>query len=254
MTKTSAAPFAMEATVGSKSTDAEVQLEIVPRDAEDGLEDAQEVVTSIFAVAVDLGLFAIEPSGTPASRLQLEQVEPGAARYRGRCEGVDPGAWRLLLACMCTSHYAHAPLERVLLRLDPVVGETLTAKTLFTWPLPRRVGSTPFALEVADTFPGSEEPLIRFEFARKLTDAQVEQLGAAVSIWESLILLGGYNDSCAQRDEAPFSPGELYRASPRIVENTMFSFQARGEAFDPLVNLAVHFHRTVAPLKRLELV
>jgi hypothetical protein len=254
MTTTSAAPFAMEATVGSQSTDADVQLEIVPRDADDTLEDAQEVVTAIFAAAVELGLFAIEPAGAVVSRLQLEQVEPGVPRYRGRCEGVDPGAWRVLLACMCTSHYAHAPLDRVRLRLDSVVGETLTAKTLFTWPLPRRVGSTPFAVQIADTFPGSEEPLIRFEFARKPTDAQVEQLGAAVSIWESLLLLGGYNDSCAQREEPPFSPGELYRASPRVVENTMFAFQVRQEAFDPLVNLAVHFHRSVAPLKRLEFV
>jgi hypothetical protein len=175
-------------------------------------------------------------------------------RYDGKCQALDPGAWRLLLGSLCASHFVHEPLSRVRLRVEPPRGDILIQDTLFSWPLPRRVRQTSFPVIAEETFPGATEPLIRFEFARPLTDAEFEQLGTAVTAWESLILLGGYNESCAQRAGLPFSPGELYRASPTSVENTMFGFDVRAEAFDPLVNLAVEFHEAVAPVKKLELV
>ena len=248
-------PVPIDAVIGRLTMDgaARVELEIVPAEPGEALEDAEDIVR-VFRSAVANGLLPASARAERPSSIALEREGTETLRYVGACESVHPGAWRLLLASLCQSHYAHAALRGVRLRVEPAAGGALHADTLFAWPLPERRTRVPFPVDELETFSGSSEPLVRLEFARALTDDEFDRLSEAITSWESLILLGGYNDSCERREDLPYTPGELYRASPRVVEDTMFGFDVRPEAFHPLINLAAHFHETVAPVARLELV
>lgn len=182
-------------------------------------------------------------------------VKPHAGAINAIVEhtGIDAGAYRVLLNMLAQNHYVNEQLARVYLGIK---GEEPRKVVGLDSILYRRCAphadSPPFVLYIPQPLEENEQPVIRIEFARNLSQTEFDFVAGSLQIWDDIIASGGFADTFDRIDLMEPS-GECYMLSPNTVEHPCDGSPDQPVAYDALINMAIKVNATYCPIVVLEI-
>lgn len=192
------------------------------------------------------GMFSRHPAATTAP-MQVEDDAVSQLQHIRRAwqvNGMQVGAWRVLLNMLDALHHEIAPLAYVRLLSSDIAKPRLAWRDVIRSPFPRRSAALPFDLRIDRSLEDTSEPLIRLTFERDINDAALQQLIPLFAVWDRLVLCGGYVQDPDDRDpvsdiEERLGTQQTYLAARDTVEHLLYEEVGVAAAFDAVVNMAV---------------
>lgn len=202
-------------------------------------------IVESFEAAAHASMFSMHPTATTVSMRVIPGGWSEASRVRRVwwVEGIQAGAWRVLLNMLDTMHHVAAPLASVRLLSTDIAEPRLIWRDVMRLPFPSRSATLPFELEVERSMEDTSEPLIRLAFLREVDDAALQRLASMFSAWDNLVVRGGYWENLRDREAIPdveesLSSQQTYLAAADTVEHLLYEQIGDAAAFDALVNMA----------------
>jgi hypothetical protein len=194
-------------------------------------------------------------ANTPVySSLLLQEPEPASGRVmkrRFRIQGVDPGAWRVILGSCIGAAVRTFPLERLeLASVNEDLTKSLNVEEAFHIAYPKHPKQLPFTLERSVTGHPTKDRLINFGFMSPLEDEIVQEVISALLSWDEL-LWGGYPLEGQPPMENVTDAIEAYLVDPVTVEHPLPNYVGSDYAFDSAICMALWFHSRRAPVEHV---
>jgi hypothetical protein len=248
-------PFTTEVDLSASPGNSEVTIEVMEKKPGGEPREFIDESLSYFITAADAGMFPAKRTAPVQAAMELLSREDSAECVRRHCraQGLDPGAYRILLGVLTQIHYKLARLTKVRMLSPPSPSDRVGLDFLLAAPFPARAAQVPFELCMDEELAENSEPVVRLKFAEKLGDERFESLKPRVAAWANLVTMGGYRDDLSQMISFPLVPGEFYMTSPTVAEFEVTGFDAPVMVFDSLINMAIKFHGTVCPVRSLEI-
>ena len=229
----------------SRTSPQDVEVVLWPRRPLNELQQRfPDMLLANVANVVNHGGFCGRAHRPVASSLQLQESQPasGSLRRRFRIQGIDPGAWRVILGAFLAHSVRGFPLDRLEIRsLDEASGSKLSADEAFATPYPEAPEQLPFPVERSELGSSTKDRLIRITFQREPEEDVVEELIAAVLSWDELAL-GGYPAEGESPLENATDAVEAYLIDPLTVEHPLPIFAGTDLAFEAVICMAWWFH------------
>jgi len=210
-----------------------------------------------FISAANFGMFSKEPTAKikPIEVESFETQGQGIIRYLWKVNGVQVGAYRVLINMLEAAHHFSTQLERIRLISIPDQGKRLNWDDFLSTSFPGKAFKPPFLLRYISNL---EEPLIRLEFQRDISDDELVTILPPLIAWDNLVIRGGYLEELEDRNadldiEESLATQQTYLASPNTVEHLYYDFIGQEAAFDALINMAIRLHYLFCPLLSFEI-
>ena len=217
-------------------------------------------VVASFERAAEAAMFSAHPASSTVSLRVIPSLplSGNGLRRIWWVEGVQMGAWRVLLNMLDTMHHQGAPLKSVRLICTEVSNAKLAWHDAMRLPFPQRSNDLPFTLNVDRSLEDTGDPLFRLAFLRDIDDAAVKTVAALFQTWDSLVVRGGFLRSLDDRASIPdlkesLASQQTYAAAPDTIEHLLYEEVGDPSGFDAIVNMAVKLDLVFARVSSLDI-
>jgi hypothetical protein len=159
-----------------------------------------------------------------------------------RIQGLDPGAWRVILGSIVSASVRGFPVQRLeLTARNENLLEPLQEEEAFGIAYPEAPESLPFRLKRSVFGSSTKDRLIRIGFANPLPEEVTRELISALLSWDEL-LWGGFPLDGQSPLENVADAIEPYLIDPLTVEHPLPGYVGSDSAFDAVICMALWFH------------
>ena len=233
----------------------DVEILLWPRQALDELQRPRpdKLLLHIANVANHGGLCGRFPPGSSSIVVDESASASSGLKRRLRIQGIDPGAWRVILGSYLAASVRGFPLQRLeLVSLNRLSADELSAQDAFVIPYPEEPEELAFPVERSVLGSSYKNRLIRICFEEPPDDEVVRELISALLSWDQL-LWGGYPLEGQSPMQNATDASEVYLVDPLTVEHPLPAFLGSDYAFDAVVCMAWWFHERGSRISRVQL-